>query len=127
MFHFKNPVKFRIKLIECLNSPCYSFSQDFMHKQVHYLLNFLNTCTLSTNMPFDFVFSLKKNGRKAGGVSCFRFQNDDNKVEIALRVQQFWSEIKLVIKNCNRTFDFRPNCTPLSAITIINTHTKEVA
>ena len=53
--------------------------------------------------------------------SC-RFQNECNKVEIALRVVQFWSEIKLVITNrlCNHAFDFRPNCTPLSAITIIN-------
>ena len=28
-----------------------------------------------------------------------RFQNECNKVEIALRVVQFWSEIKLVITN----------------------------
>ena len=51
-----------------------------------------------------------------------RFQNECSKVEIALRVVQFWSEIKLVITNfavvrfCNHAFDFRPNCTPLSAI-----------
>ena len=42
-------------------------------------------------MSFDFV--------RLGGVSCFRFQNECNKVEIALRVVQFWSEIKLVITN----------------------------
>ena len=41
----------------------------------------------------------RKTGRKAGGVSCFRFQNECNKVEIALCVVQFWSEIKLVITN----------------------------
>ena len=43
---------------------------------------------------------------KFGGVFCkqtnvaaCRFQNECNKVEIALRVVQFWSEIKLVITN----------------------------
>ena len=35
--------------------------------------------------------------RSAGGVSCFRFQNEYNKVEIALRVGQSWSEIKFFI------------------------------
>ena len=42
---------------------------------------------------------------------------------IELRVVQFWSEIILVISNrthAARSFDFRPNCTPLSSITIIN-------
>ena len=49
---------------------------------------------------------------------------------IALRVVQFWCEIKLVITNrtpAARSCDFvitrlisAPNCTPLSAITIIN-------
>ena len=50
-----------------------------------------------------------KTGRKAGGVSCFRFQNEYNKVEITLRVVQFWSEIKLVITNrtpASRSCDF---------------------
>ena len=37
---------------------------------------------------------------------------------IELSVVQFWSEIILVISN--HTHDFRPNCTPLSSITIIN-------
>ena len=41
---------------------------------------------------------------------------------------QFWSEIKLVISNrtgaahvrfWNQAYDFRPNCTPLSSITIL--------
>ena len=51
----------------------------------------------------------RRTGRKAGGVSCFRFQNECNKVEIALRVVQFWSEIKLVITNrtpASRSCDF---------------------
>ena len=55
------------------------------------------------------------------------FQNGCNKVVIELRVVQFWSEIILVISNRTRalrsrshTCDFRPNCTPLSSITIIN-------
>ena len=40
-----------------------------------------------------------------------------NKLAVALRIVQFWSEIKLVITN--RAFDFRPNCTPFNAITIM--------
>ena len=58
-----------------------------------------------------------------------RFQNGCNKVVIEPRVVQFWSEIILVISNrtrAARSFDFEnhaygfsPNCTPLSAITII--------
>ena len=42
------------------------------------------------------------------------FQNGSNKVVIELGVVQFWSEIKLVISN--HTYDFRPNCTPLSSV-----------
>ena len=48
---------------------------------------------------------------------------------IELCVVQFWSEIILVISNqtpaarsfdiSNHAYDFRPNCTPLSSITII--------
>ena len=38
---------------------------------------------------------------KQTDVAACRFQNECNKVEIALRVVQFWSEIKLV--NTNRT------------------------
>ena len=58
---------------------------------------------------------------KQTNVAACRFQNEYNEVEIALRVVQFWSEIKLVITNrtCNHAFDFRPNYTPLSAIIII--------
>ena len=36
---------------------------------------------------------------------------------IKLCVVQFWSEIILV--NSNHAYDFRPDCTPLSSITII--------
>ena len=36
---------------------------------------------------------------KQTNVATCRFQNECNKVEIALRVVQFWSEIKLVITN----------------------------
>ena len=36
---------------------------------------------------------------KQTSVAACRFQNECNKVEIALRVVQFWSEIKLVITN----------------------------
>ena len=42
-------------------------------------------------------------------LKCFRFENEYNKVEIALRVVQFWSEIKLVITNhtpASRSCDF---------------------
>ena len=53
------------------------------------------------------------------------FQNGCNKVVIELRVVQFWSEMILLIsielaRFWNHAFDFRPNCTPLSSITIIN-------
>ena len=46
-----------------------------------------------------------------------RFQNGCNKVVIEPRVVQFWSEIILVISN--QAYDFSPNHTPLSSITII--------
>ena len=62
-----------------------------------------------------------------------RFQNGYNKVVIEIRVEKFWSEIILVISNrtraacCalgvrfwNQAYDIRPNCIPLSAITIMN-------
>ena len=61
-----------------------------------------------------------------------RFQNGSNKVVIELQVMQFWSEIILVISNQthaarsfdfeNHAYDFRPNYTPLSSITITNHH-----
>ena len=46
---------------------------------------------------------------KQTNVAARRFQNECNKVEIALRVVQFWSEIKLVITNrtpASRSCDF---------------------
>ena len=46
-----------------------------------------------------------------------QFQNGCNKVVIEPRVAQFWSEIILVISN--QAYDFSPNHTPLSSITII--------
>ena len=66
--------------------------------------------------PFCSHVAMLQDGASSGAyfVAC-RFQNECNKVEIGLRVVQFWSEIKLVIT----AFDFRPNCTLLSAITII--------
>ena len=84
-----------------------------MYKQVHYRLKYF--CTFNKQICSSILFAccyataLRKNGRKAGGVSCFRFQNEYNKVEIALRVVQFWSEIKLVITNrtpASRSCDF---------------------
>jgi hypothetical protein len=61
------------------------------------------------------------NKNVSGLQKCLRFQNGYNIVEIELRVVQVWTEIKLVITNrfCNHAFDFSPNCTPLSSITII--------
>ena len=55
-------------------------------------------------------------------------QNEHNEVEIALRVLQFLSEIKLMITKrfCKHAFDFRPNCTPLIVITIINQRIKSL-
>ena len=46
---------------------------------------------------------------KQTSVAACRFQNERNKLEIALRVVQFWSEIKLVITNrtpASRSCDF---------------------
>ena len=46
---------------------------------------------------------------KQTSVAACRFQNECNKVEIALRVVQFWSEVKLVITNrtpASRSCDF---------------------
>ena len=46
---------------------------------------------------------------KQTNVAACRFQNECNKVEIALRVVQFWSEIKHVITNrtpASRSCDF---------------------
>ena len=45
-----------------------------------------------------YATALKKNGRKGGSVSCYRFQNK-YKVETALRAVELWSEIKLAITN----------------------------
>jgi hypothetical protein len=39
------------------------------------------------------------NKNVSGLQKCLRFQNEYNKVEIELRVVQFWTEIKLVITN----------------------------
>ena len=46
---------------------------------------------------------------KQTNVAACRFQNECNKMEIALRVVQFWPEIKLVITNrtpASRSCDF---------------------
>ena len=48
------------------------------------------------------------NKNVSGLQKYLRFQNKYNKVEIELRVVQF----------CNHTFDFSPNCTPLSSVTL---------
>jgi hypothetical protein len=39
------------------------------------------------------------NKNVSGLQKCLRFQNEYNKVEIELRVVQFWTEIKLLITN----------------------------
>ena len=49
------------------------------------------------------------NKNVSGLRKCLRFQNEYNKVEIELRVVQFWTEIKLVITNhtpASRSCDF---------------------
>ena len=63
-------------------------------------------------------------GAPLGGPSGRR--SSANKVAIELRVVQFWSEIILVNSNQTRAarlpfdFEIRPNCTPLSLLTILN-------
>ena len=67
--------------------------------------------------PFCSHVATLQDGGKFGRVFCkqtsvgaaCRFQNECNKVEISLRVVQFWSEIKLVITNrtpASRSCDF---------------------
>ena len=49
------------------------------------------------------------NKNVSGLQKYLRFQNEYNKVEIELRVMQFWTEIKLVITNrtpASRSWDF---------------------
>ena len=78
-----------------------SLSSPFVKYLYKYVLRF---CSLVAMLP-----RRRRTGRKAGGVSCFRFQTECNKVEIELRVVQFWSEIKLVITNrtpASRSCDF---------------------
>jgi len=54
------------------------------------------------------------------GYKIVQFQNESNKVAIELRVVQFWSEIILVNSSAyDHAYDFRPNCTSLSSITIL--------
>ena len=83
--------------------------------------------------PFCSHVAMLQDGASSGvffckqtSVAACRFQRECNKVEIAFHVVAFWSEIKLVITIHARitvhAFDFRPNCTSLSAITIINHH-----
>ena len=82
-----------------------SLSSPFVKYLYKYVLRF---CWLVAMLPCR-----RRTGRKAGGVSCFRFQNECNKVEIALRVVQFWSEIKLVITNrpsASRSCNFVITC-----------------
>ena len=83
----------------------YAQTSSLSSPLVKYLYKYvLRFCSLVAMLP-----RRRRTGRKAGGVSCFRFQNECNKVEIALRVVQFWSEIKLVITNrttASRSCDF---------------------
>ena len=61
----------------------------------------------STQGDTEDVSFAKKN--VSGLQKCLRFQNEYNKVEIELRVVQFWTEIKLVITNrtpASRSCDF---------------------
>ena len=66
-------------------------------------------------MSFDFVRLLlcyraeEKPGGRREACLVLNFEMNITKVEIAIRVVQFWCEIK----------DFRRDCTPQSAITII--------
>ena len=79
----------------------------------------MSYCFVSPNFvsrPFCSHVAMLQDGGKFGRVFCkqtsvgaCRFQNECNKVEIALRVVQFWSEIKLVITNrtpASRSCDF---------------------
>ena len=66
--------------------------------QCLYLINNLQESLI--NLFYLYVTGWGKFGRvscKQTNVAACRFKNECNKVEIALRVMQFWSELKLVI------------------------------
>lgn len=69
------------------------------------------------NLANSDVFCIQTN------VAICRFQNKYNKLAIALRAVQFWSQWNLTCdckRFCDHMLDFRPNCTALSTTTIIN-------
>ena len=95
-----------------------------MHKQVHYLLHLLNTCT---NMSFDFVRLLlcyraeeEPEGRREVYL-VLDFKMNVIKWKLHFVSCNFGLKSNLWLQICNHAFDFRPNCTPLSAITITYT------
>ena len=63
---------------------------EYLYTLNKYVLQF---CSLVAMLP------RRRTGGKAGGVSCFRFQKEYNKVEIAPRVVLLWLEIEVVITN----------------------------
>ena len=93
------------------------------------LILFAYCCYSTALMEVPDVSFANKN--VSGLQKCLRFKNEYNKVEIELRVVQFWNEIKLMITNCtpaSRSCDIVITCLisvqialhALSSITIIN-------
>ena len=116
------------------------FCCNLFWKHVISVLNHLVFCSVSHHFCFKYkmrcksLFFLLFNKpativkKNIGTDWILWFQNGCNKVVIELCIVQFWSESIIVISN--RTFatrfsiwkswyDFRPNCTPLSSITIL--------
>ena len=100
----------------------------------------LNRIVFSTNGNWTVKGFFKLTNRNAGTwktkkaivwqIWLLNCTTGSNKVAIELRVVQFWSEIMIcdlksnsrctLLRFLNHASNFRPNCTPLSSITIIN-------
>ena len=76
-------------LKSAIKSNCFVLPDFMSHSHVAMIA----CCYVTRWGKFGRVFS------KQTSVAACRFQNECNKVEIALRVVQFWSEINLVITN----------------------------
>ena len=74
-----------MKLIKFLNLTWFLFGQDFIHKQVHYFSNKFFFELVAFACCYATAFEAEGE-LEDGGVSCLRFQNEYNRLKIALRV-----------------------------------------
>ena len=103
--YFKSLVKPTISLnllvLSLFLYKCFHFFNSILiFERIKYKFNlilFAYCCYATALMEVPDVSFANKN--VSGLQKCLRFQNEYNKVEIELRVVQFWNEIKLVITN----------------------------